>query len=93
MISPYVYRKLHSIALRLVASGETRTVYWINSRCSFRGDNDEILGTYSGSRSLADLLTQMGEDFEEWVRLSPARLDGVKRRRPRPTGDPEDGYK
>ena len=92
MISHYCYRKLKDCAERIIASCETRTVYWINSRCSFSGDDDELIGAYSANRTLADLLSQMVEDFEEWVRVSPSRLDIVKRKpAQRQTGDPEDG--
>lgn len=80
MISSYVYRKLHDIATRIISSGETHTVYWINSRCSFIGDDDEMLGTYSPNRTLGDLVSQLVEDFEEWWRTNPARLDSAKRK-------------
>lgn len=82
MISIYVHGKLRDIAARIIASRETHTVYWINSRCSFQGDDDEMLGTYSANRSLGDLLEQLIEDFESWFECNPARLDSVKRKQP-----------
>jgi UDP-N-acetylmuramyl tripeptide synthase len=80
MISNYVHGKLHEIAVRIIANGETRTVYWINSRCSLHGDDDEIIGTYSANRTLGDLLEQLIQDFETWFECNPARLDSTKRK-------------
>lgn len=84
MISHYVYTKLRDVAERIIAGCETKTVYWINSRCSFHGDDDEMLGTYSANRTLGDLLEQLIQDFESWFECNPARLDSVKRKRTQP---------
>lgn len=80
MISHYVYNKLRDIAARIVSGSETRTVYWINSRCSFTGDDDEMLGTYSANRTVGDLLEQLIEDFESWFECNPTRCDIVRRK-------------